>query len=162
MDGDRTRSSADQPKPARVDDPELDASLASLRDVVTLLAREPASVKETTVLRRRQSVLEEVVRRRSRHATGLRAFGRRTFSVEAISGALGDKLLVEYAPVGERLVAVVLFSGECRLVELAPLSEVRHAVASLRLALQAALVTARRLLPWCTAGSGERRPRAGP
>ncbi len=55
----------------RVEDPEMDASLASLRDVMTLLAREPANVKERTVLRRRQSVLEEVVRRRSRHAVGL-------------------------------------------------------------------------------------------
>jgi tetratricopeptide (TPR) repeat protein len=125
----------------RVEDPEMDASLASLRDVMTLLAREPANVKETTVLRRRQSLLEEVVRRRSRHAVGLRAFGRRTFSVDAISEALGDKLLVEYAPVDKRLVAVVLYHGECRLVELASLSEVRHAVASLRLALQSALVT---------------------
>jgi len=125
----------------RVEDPEMDASLASLRDVMTLLAREPANVKETTVLRRRQSLLEEVVRRRSRHAVGLRAFGRRTFSVDGISEALGDKLLVEFAPVDKCLVAVVLYHGECRLVELASLSEVRHAVASLRLALQSALVT---------------------
>ncbi|HUC13218.1 MAG TPA: CHAT domain-containing protein, partial [Acidimicrobiales bacterium] len=133
---------AQQTDPAgRVEDPEMDASLASLRDVMTLLAREPANVKVTTALRRRQSVLEEVVRRRSRHATGLRTFGRRTFSVERISEALGDKLLVEFAPVDKRLVAVVLYRGECRLVELASLSEVSHAVASLRLALQAALVT---------------------
>jgi hypothetical protein len=137
-----TVHAAQQTDPSgRVEDPEMDASLASLRDVMTLMAREPANVKETTVLRRRQSVLEEVVRRRSRHAVGLRAFGRRTFSVDGISEALGDKLLVEYAPVGNRLVAVVLHHGECRLVELAPLPEVRHAVASLRLALQAALVT---------------------
>ena len=125
----------------RVEDPEMDASLASLRDVMTLLAREPANVKETTVLRRRQSLLEEVVRRRSRHAVGLRAFGRRTFSVDGISAALGDKLLVEYAPVDKRLVAVVLYHGECRVVELASHSEVRHAVASVRMALQSALVT---------------------
>ena len=137
-----TVRAAQQTDPAsRVEDPEMDASLASLRDVMTLLAREPANVKETTVLRRRQAVLEEVVRRRSRHATGLRAFGRRTFSVERISEALGDKLLVEYAPVDKSLVAVVLYRGECRMVELASLSEVRRAVASLRLALQAALVT---------------------
>ncbi|MGD0808159.1 MAG: CHAT domain-containing protein [Acidimicrobiales bacterium] len=137
-----TVHAAQQVEPGcRVDDPEMDASLASLRDVMTLLSREPANVKETTVLRRRQSVLEEVVRRRSRHAVGLRAFGRRTFSVDAISEDLGDKLLVEYAPVGDHLVAVVLYRGECRLVELASLPEVRHAVASLRLALQAALAT---------------------
>jgi hypothetical protein len=136
-----TVHAAQQNEPGgRAEDPEMDASLASLRDVMTLLAREPANVKERTALRRRQSVLEEVVRRRSRHAIGLRAFGRRTFSADGISKSLGDKLLVEYAPVDKRLVAVVLFHGECRLVELASLPEVRHAVASLRLALQAAAV----------------------
>ena len=137
-----TVHAAQQNEPGgRAEDPEMDASLASLRDVMTLLAREPANVKERTALRRRQSVLEEVVRRRSRHAIGLRAFGRRTFSADGISKSLGDKLLVEYAPVDKRLVAVVLFHGECRLVELASLPEVRHAVASLRLALQAAVGT---------------------
>jgi tetratricopeptide (TPR) repeat protein len=125
----------------RVEDPEMDASLASLRDVMTLLAREPSNVKETTALRRRQSVLEEVVRRRSRHATVPRGPGRRAFSMDRSSEALGDKLLIEYAPVDKRLVAVVLYRGECRIVELAPLPEVRHAVASLRLALQTALTT---------------------
>lgn len=125
----------------RLDDPEMDASLTSLRDVMALLVREPANLKEMTALRHRQSVLEEVVRRRSRHASSLRALRRPTFSVEAIVESLGDKLLVEYAPVDQRLVAVVLCRGECRLVELAPLSEVRQAVASLRLALHSAVVT---------------------
>ena len=55
------------------------------------------------------------------------------------SEALGPRLLVEYAPVGRHLVAVVLDGGRCRLFELAPLAEVREAVAGLRLALRTAL-----------------------
>ena len=57
----------------------------------------------------------------------------------ALREALGPRLLVEYAPVGRHLVAVVLDGGRCRLFELAPLAEVREAVAGLRLALRTAL-----------------------
>jgi tetratricopeptide (TPR) repeat protein len=119
--------------------PELAAALASLRDVMALLAREPAHPRETTALRQRQAVLEEVVRRCSRHAAGTRVPERHAAGAAAVSEALGQRLLVEYAPVGRHLVAVVLDGGRCRLVELAPLAEVREAVAGLRLALRTAL-----------------------
>ena len=56
-----------------------------------------------------------------------------------LTEALGHRLLVEYAPVGRHLVAVVLDRGRCRLFELAPLADVREAVAGLRLALRTAL-----------------------
>jgi tetratricopeptide (TPR) repeat protein len=119
--------------------PELAAALASLRDVMALLAREPAHPRETTALRQRQAVLEEVVRRCSRHAAGTRVPERHAAGPAAVSEALGHRLLVEYASVGRHLVAVVLDGGRCRLVELAPLAEVREAVAGLRLALRTAL-----------------------
>jgi tetratricopeptide (TPR) repeat protein len=119
--------------------PELAAALASLRDVTGLLAREPAHPRETTALRQRQAVLEEVVRRCSRHAAGTRVPERYVAGAAAVSEALGHRLLVEYAPVGRHLVAVVLDGARCRLVELAPLAEVREAVAGLRLALRTAL-----------------------
>ena len=119
--------------------PELAAALASLRDVMALLSREAAHPRETTALRQRQAVLEEVVRRCSRHAAGTRVPERYAAGHAAVSEALGHRLLVEYAPVGRHLVAVVLDGGRCRLVELAPLAEVREAVAGLRLALRTAL-----------------------
>ncbi len=122
-----------------VEGPGLAAALASLRDVMALLAREPTNPRETTALRQRQAVLEEVVRRTSRHAAGTRAPERYTARAAALREALGPRLLVEYAPVGRHLVAVVLDGGRCRLFELAPLAEVREAVAGLRLALRTAL-----------------------
>ena len=106
---------------------------------MTLLVREP-DARETTVLRQRQAVLEEVVRRCSRHAAGTRAPGRYAGGANVLAEVLGDRLLVEYAAVGPQLVAAVLDGGRCRLVRLSSLLKVREAVAGLRLALRAALV----------------------
>ena len=72
--------------------------------------------RETTVLRQRQAVLEEVVRRCSRHAAGTRAPGRYAGGANVLAEVLGDRLLVEYAAVGPQLVAAVLDGGRCRLV----------------------------------------------
>jgi tetratricopeptide (TPR) repeat protein len=139
-----TVHAAQQVEPdAQPEGPELAAALASLRDVMALLAREPAHPRETTALRQRQAVLEEVVRRCSRHAAGTRVAERYVSGATALSEALGHRLLVEYAPVGRRLVAVVADGGRCRLVELAVLAEVREAVAGLRLALRTALDASR-------------------
>lgn len=117
---------------------EMSAALGNLRDVMVLQAREGLTPREATVLRRRQSALEEVVRRCSRHAAGPGAPGR-TVAARVLAQALGSRLLIEYATVRRTLVAAVLYRGECRLVELGGLLEVRQAVAHLRLALQAAI-----------------------
>jgi len=116
------------------------AALASLREVTALLAQEPAGRAATARLRRRQAALEEVVRRRSRHASGGRtAPSRAVLGPEELAKALSRRLLVEYAEVGQRLVAVVMDRGECRLVDLGAIADVRRALSGLRLALQAAL-----------------------
>jgi tetratricopeptide (TPR) repeat protein len=125
---------------ARVEGPEMDAALTSLRDVMAMLARGAITPRETSVLRQRQSALEEVVRRCSRHAAAAQAPGR-AVRPELLAEALGDRLLVEYASVDDGLVAVVMDGGRCRLVELAPQLKVREAVTGLRLALRAALVS---------------------
>ena len=127
--------------------PEMDEALVSLRDVMALQGRDAMSPRETTVLRKRQSALEEVVRRLSRHAAGLgvpgtMAPGRDAVRARALAEALGERALIEYAPVAQRLVAVTMHGGKCRQVDLAPLSDVRQAVANLRLALQAAVIGA--------------------
>lgn len=122
----------------RRQDPVMDAALENLRDVMALQAREGLQPKEATALRRQQGALEEVVRRCSRHAVGLEVRGR-TLGSRALARSLGLRLLVEYAAVGRGLVAAVLYRGECRLVELGSVSEVRQAVTHLRLALQAAI-----------------------
>lgn len=119
-------------------DPEIEAALADLRQVMASQGQEGLSAREATLLRRRQSALEEVVRRRSRHAAGLGPPGR-ALGTAALTRALGQRLLVEYAAVGADLVAAVLYRGECRLVELCRLTEARQAVAHLRLALQLAV-----------------------
>jgi tetratricopeptide (TPR) repeat protein len=119
-------------------DPEMGAAVENLRDVMALQAREGLQTREATVLRRRQAALEEVVRRCSRHAAGLQARGR-TPGARALARALGQRLLIEYAAEGRRLVAATLYREECRLVELGGLLEVRQAVTHLRLALQAAI-----------------------
>jgi tetratricopeptide (TPR) repeat protein len=125
---------------SRPEGPEMAASLASLREVTAALAQGPGDRAAAALLRRRQAALEEVVRRRSRHASGgLRAPGSAVPGPEELAKALGQRLLVEYAEVGQRLVAAVMDGCECRLVELAAVAEVRRAVAGLRLALQAVL-----------------------
>ncbi|HYA45679.1 MAG TPA: hypothetical protein VED59_08725, partial [Acidimicrobiales bacterium] len=121
------------------EDPEMAASLASLREVTDRLARETPGQTGTAQLRKRQAALEEVIRRRSRSASRLGASSRAIPKAETLAEALGHRLLVEYAAVDQRLVAVVLDRGQCRLADLGELPEVRQAVAGLRLALETAL-----------------------
>jgi hypothetical protein len=120
-------------------DPETFTALESLRDATRRLNYEPLTHMEATQLRRDQAAFEEVIRRRSRHAAGPGRSIRPLFRTETLAEQLGDRALVEYAVVGDRLCAVVLNEGEVRLVDVAPVGEVRRSVAQLRLALKLAL-----------------------
>ncbi len=126
--------------PDSPEDLEMATTLASLREVTALLAEGPADRTATACLRRRQAALEEVVRRRSRHASGgAAAASRAVLGPEELTRGLGQRLLVEYAEVGQHLVAVVMGHCECRLVDLGTIADVRRALSGLRLALQAVL-----------------------
>jgi hypothetical protein len=118
--------------------PDLRAALVSLRDVIAYQERDDLVPREANLLRKRQSALEEVVRRHSRHAAGLGLNRLRPLGAKALAARLRGAALVEYASVGQQLVAVTLSSGSCRYVELAPLAQVRPVVAASRFALREA------------------------
>lgn len=121
--------------------PELAQALESLREVMALQAREGIRPPEAAALRRRQAALEEVVRRRSRHASGP-GLAERTLSAAQLARALGPTVLVELASVGGALNAVLLRAGRCTLVELGALPRFRELAGRLRFALQASIRSA--------------------
>lgn len=134
------RSAQDLVPGRTADDPETADALQALRRVADDLDREPLGDREAARLRREQAALEEVVRRRSRHAPGPGRPAVSPATLEVLAPALGHRALVEYALVGDRLLAVVLEDGRPRLVDVAAAADVRQAVAYLRLALRTALL----------------------
>ncbi|HWG73368.1 MAG TPA: CHAT domain-containing tetratricopeptide repeat protein [Acidimicrobiales bacterium] len=125
------------------DDSETMTALTSLREVTLHLGRQSVNPLEMTRLSRRQAALEELIRRRRRHAPGPGRPGRTSARLDELGEDLGDRVLVEYAVVRRRLVAVVLEDGKARLVDVAAVSEVRAAMAALRLALAVTVSTDR-------------------
>src|SRR5206468_686964 len=120
----RWRAGALRLRPVRPpDDAKLAKDLAELRRVVV----EQGHASDQRALLRRQSELEEAIRARARHATGIRAPDR-VPSVAQLSAALGSAALVEYVEVGERLYAVVLAGTRLRLRELGSLSMVKREI----------------------------------
>jgi tetratricopeptide (TPR) repeat protein len=124
---------------SRSADPETVAALKAFREVAVRLGRKFVLPAEATRWGREQAALEEVIRRRSRHAPGPGASWRVSPRIEELSEALGHRVLVEYGIVRKRLIAVVLEEGEARIVDVAAVTQVRGAVAGLRLAHRVAL-----------------------
>jgi tetratricopeptide (TPR) repeat protein len=128
----RWRAGALRMRPVRPpDDAELAKDLEELRRVVV----EQGRTTDQRSLLRRQSELEEAIRARARHATGMRAPDR-VPSADRLSAALGQAALVEYVEAGERLYAVVLAGARPRLRELGSMSVVQREIEVLRFGLR--------------------------
>jgi tetratricopeptide (TPR) repeat protein len=134
----RSKAGSVRLRPARPpDDVELAHDLAALRIVVAELdaGRLPARGRNRSVAR--QSQLEEAVRSRSRHATGVLAASLAPPpSSRALLASLGERALVEVLCHQGRLHAVVGVEGRLRVRSLAKESEVADELERLRFSLR--------------------------
>ena len=119
--------------------PPRDPALASLLAQLQAAARQAEEAlladAPSRELDARRSALEVKVRRRVRCAAG--APGGQPSSApdeQALAGALGDRVLVEYLECAGDLHAVVLRGGECSLHRLGPVDPVALEAESLRFA----------------------------
>ncbi|RKS80449.1 CHAT domain-containing protein [Motilibacter peucedani] len=118
-------------------DPELDAELAQLRQVMSLRREAVQGGRADPALVERQVALERSIRARTRTVSG--AAGEPVTRVpppRRLVEALGDAALVEYANAAGRLYAVTLVAGRLELTELGPVvaveRELHHAFFALR------------------------------
>lgn len=125
-------------RPARPPgDAALATDLAALRQVAVDLATKTASGENPRELLRRQADLENAVRNRARHATGVAEPGADALpSVAALSAALGETALVEYLELDGELSAVVVVAGRVRRFGLGAVDEVERRLGELRFGLR--------------------------
>jgi len=115
----------------------LATDLAALRQVAVDLATKTATGEDPRELLRRQADLENAVRSRARHATGVVEPGADALpSVAALSTALGESALVEYLELDGELSAVVAASGRVRRFGLGAVDEVERRLGELRFGLR--------------------------
>ncbi len=117
------------------DDPELARLLPRLRATTGELERARAEGAATGRLVARQVALERQIRDRSRLLRAESAPGRQVRPRE-VGQALGDRALVEYVQVDDRLLALTLIGGRLRLHALGPATEVADLVARVPFALR--------------------------
>jgi CHAT domain-containing protein len=120
-------------------DERLAALLGELRAVASRLdeATREGTRAERRPLAARQAELERAVRDRARTlATAGTDPGASGFSLRELRAALGDRALVEYVGVDDRLLALVLVDGRAALRELDDAAQVRAELVSLRAALR--------------------------
>ena len=119
------------------DDTELVRDLSELRQVAELHRRAVEEGADRADLLRRRTALERAVRDRVRT---VRPSGRQGSLVPAgrrdLTAALGDRALVEYVAVGERLHALTLVGGRLHLHDLARLADVARELGSVPFALR--------------------------
>ena len=125
-------------RPARPPgDAALATDLAALRQVAVDLATKTATGEDPRELLRRQAELENAVRSRARHATGVAEPGAGALpSVAAVSAALGESALVEYLELDGELSAVVVVAGRVRRFGLGAVDEVERRLGELRFGLR--------------------------
>jgi tetratricopeptide (TPR) repeat protein len=130
----RWRAGALRLRPARPpDDDELARDLAELRQVVVDLG----STTDPRGLLRRQAALEETIRSRARHATGVQTPGPEALpTLGTLSATLGSSALVEYLSLAGQLYAVVIVGGRIRLHELGPIADAERELAALLFGLR--------------------------
>lgn len=119
-----------------IDDPESASARLALREVSARLDHEPLDAREAAAVRNRQAALEEILRRRSHHASP--APDREpadAVTPDALVEELGGGALVHYVRSRGVLAAFLFRDGEYREAELADAYEIRRSLASLRLAL---------------------------
>jgi len=133
----RWRAGALLQRPARPpDDAALAADLAELRQLTVAVTSAAATgAGDTAPLLRRQSTVEERVRRRSRHASGTHR-PVRALAVRDLRAALGERVLVEYVDHAGELYAVTVTATRTRLRSLGQVAAVSSDVDALRFALR--------------------------
>ncbi len=115
------------------DDPEMARRLEELRKITHAMDSSPLEPFEQRRLRTTQRALEELVRRRARHAVSRE--NQRVSSPLNLINRLDHRVLIEYIPSGDRLCAIVFEDGRGRCVDLASVAEVRRAAAGLRMTM---------------------------
>jgi tetratricopeptide (TPR) repeat protein len=119
------------------DDTRLANALSELRAVVNEAETAALSGRPTAGLHARQAALEEVVRARARHASGvMTAFLEPSPNARELKRAVGEDALVEMIDHDGVLYAVVVVAGRARLRRLAPAALVGEELDGLRFALR--------------------------
>ena len=119
------------------EDSGLAAALSQLRAIVAKVDAVAMAGKPTDELEARQEELEEVVRRKARHATGVLAASLEPPpDARAIKRAIGHRALVEIVDHDGVLYAVVVSGGRAVLHRLAPTADVAAEVDALGFALK--------------------------
>ena len=131
------------------DDPELAAARLALREVSARVEREQLSERAARDIRRQQAALEEIVRRRSHHATAGANSEHQALDPDAVVTALGRTALVHYVESEGFISALTYLQGEYRCVDLVDAYAIRRSLAALRLELNRAI----REDPEATAGA---------
>jgi tetratricopeptide (TPR) repeat protein len=129
------RAAALRQRPVRPpNDEEISLALAELRRVVDEIGKAGNEGRNASHLRRERLRLEEVIRDRSRHARGSYA-PEQDLDLRALASGLGDRALVEYIRLDDRLLAVTMTDGRCRLHELGSYTQTLDELEALRFAL---------------------------
>ncbi len=118
-------------------DPEVDATMAQLREVIArnrLAEREPEDDPRQRL--RTQSLLEARVQRRLRALGATPAAQSRRASAREIREALGPRVLVELASIDGRLLAATLTRRDTRVHALGPVDAAHHEIEALLFALR--------------------------
>jgi tetratricopeptide (TPR) repeat protein len=119
------------------DDARLATSLTELRAVVGELDEAALTGRSTIRLHARQAALEEAVRSRARHASGvMAAFAEPAPRAADLKRAVGDHALVEIVDDDGTLHAVVVVGGRVRLRRLGSASEAASELEQLRFSLR--------------------------
>ncbi len=116
------------------DDAELAVELGELREVEREL-RTTALSGDTGDLEQHRQRLERSIRRRTRRLLGADTRGAQV-DIATIVDVLGEKRLVEYDAVGDRLVAVSVHKGRAQRHDLASAAETIGALDQLRFGLR--------------------------
>jgi len=118
------------------DNEELAAELAELRRIVADVQEGAFAGRDVRELRRRQTTLEDSVRQRTRRAPGgIRAAAEARAPAE-LDDLLGERALVSYLEVEDRLHAVTVSQGRTQLHVLGTASKAREELDALRFALR--------------------------
>lgn len=138
MWSERGRAGAMRVRPARPPkDATLAAHLTELRAAASEADAAALAGRPSGRLLARQAALEEKVRSRARHATGVLAASLAPIPAPAaLAETLGSRALVETVEHGGVLSAVVLVDGRSSIHELAPRAEVEAEVEALRFSLR--------------------------
>jgi hypothetical protein len=116
-------------------DPELRAHEIDLRRVHAAARREARAGSASRTLRARQAELEEAIRRRARHATGVGRAPIGNPSAGRLAVALGDAALVELIELDGTLTALTLSGAHLRRHRLGPIAAIKEQLDWLRFAL---------------------------